>query len=35
MYLHNLGRERGEQFMHDHYDKIGHESSTNVEEKFL
>ncbi|HUN49869.1 MAG TPA: patatin-like phospholipase family protein [Candidatus Sulfotelmatobacter sp.] len=35
MYLHELGRERGEQFLHQHYDKIGHQSSTDVEEKFL
>ena len=35
MYLHALGRERAEQFMHEHYDKLGRESSTNVEEKFL
>ena len=35
MYLHEVGRERAEQFLHDHYDKIGVESSTSIEQKFM
>jgi NTE family protein len=35
MYLHENGRKRAEDFLHQHYDKIGHESSTNIEEKFF
>lgn len=33
--LRDLGRERAEIFLNDHFDKIGHESSTTFEEKFL
>jgi NTE family protein len=33
--LHNLGRERAEAFLVQHFDKVGSESSTNMEEKFL
>ena len=35
MYLHEVGRERAEQFLHDHYDKIGVDSSTSIEQKFM
>lgn len=35
MYLHELGRERGEAFLHAHYDKLGRESSTTIAERFL
>ncbi len=33
--LHKLGRERAEAFLTQHFDKVGVESSTNMEEKFL
>ncbi|MBI1778217.1 MAG: patatin-like phospholipase family protein [Proteobacteria bacterium] len=33
--LHELGRQRCEQFLTDHYDKIGKQSSTDIEAKFL
>ena len=35
MYLHELGRERGEAFLHAHYDKLGRESSTPIADRFL
>ncbi|MGH8681594.1 MAG: hypothetical protein ACREVP_08850 [Burkholderiales bacterium] len=35
MYLHRLGRERGEAFLAAHYDRLGVESSTDVLERFL
>lgn len=35
MYLHELGRERGEAFLNAHYDKLGRESSTPIAERFL
>jgi NTE family protein len=35
MYLRELGRERGEAFLHVHYDKLGRESSTPIAERFL
>ncbi len=33
--LFNLGRERADQFLDQHFDKIGNESSTDVAKKFL
>jgi NTE family protein len=33
--LRDLGRERAEAFLNQHFDKIGRESSTALEEKFL
>jgi NTE family protein len=35
MYLFEHGRERGALFLDQHYDKIGRESSTDIEEKFF
>jgi NTE family protein len=35
MYLYENGRSRGEEFLHQHYSKIGHESSTRIEDKFF
>ena len=35
MFLFESGRQRGEHFLAAHWDKIGRESSTNVEEKFF
>ncbi len=35
MYLHRLGRERGEAFLEAHYDRLGVESSTDILERFL
>lgn len=35
MHLRDTGRERAEAFLDQHYDKVGTESSTNIEEKFL
>ena len=35
MFLFESGRERGEQFLSAHWDKIGKESSTNIQEKFF
>ena len=34
-WLRDLGRERAETFLHDHYDKINRVSSTRMEDKFL
>jgi NTE family protein len=33
--LRDLGRERADRFLNDHFDKIGRESSTKLEDKFL
>ena len=33
--LFRLGRSKGEEFLNSHYDKIGVESSTDIEQKFL
>jgi NTE family protein len=35
MYLHRLGRSRGEAFLDAHYDKLGAASSTDIVERFL
>ncbi|HYM31554.1 MAG TPA: patatin-like phospholipase family protein, partial [Candidatus Cybelea sp.] len=35
MYLHELGRKRGDAFLTEHFEKIGHSSSTDIDEKFL
>jgi NTE family protein len=35
MWLHETGRKRGEAFLNEHYDKLGNESSTTLEDKFL
>jgi NTE family protein len=35
MHLFENGRERGEQFLSAHYEKIGRESSTDIEAKFF
>jgi NTE family protein len=35
MYLHRLGRDRGEAFLEAHYDQLGTESSLDVAERFL
>jgi len=35
MQLKELGRDRGEEFLDLHYDKVGRESSTDIEKKFL
>jgi NTE family protein len=35
MSLFDLGRNRAERFLGEHYDKLGRESSTSIEEKFL
>ena len=35
MYLHRLGRDRGEAFLEAHYDQLGAESSLDVAERFL
>lgn len=35
MYLHELGRQRGAAFLEAHFDKLGHESSTSIEARFL
>ena len=34
-WLFQLGRERGDSFLERHFDKIGHEASTSIEERFL
>ena len=34
-WLFDLGREKGDEFLAQHFDKIGKESSTNIEEKFF
>jgi NTE family protein len=34
-WLFELGRERGDAFLRDHFDKIGKESSTLIEQRFL
>ena len=33
--LFELGRLRGEAFLHDHFEKIGHTSSVDIQERFL
>lgn len=35
MWLFELGRERGDVFLNQHFDKIGRESSTSIEQRFL
>jgi NTE family protein len=35
MYLHRLGRERAAAFLEAHYDKLGAESSLDIQERFL
>jgi NTE family protein len=35
MHLFETGRQRGEAFLHQHYDKVGRESSTDIAAKFL
>ena len=35
MYLFENGRKRADDFLNAHYEKIGHASSTNIEEKFF
>jgi NTE family protein len=35
MYLFENGRKRGDDFLDQHYSKIGHESSTRIDEKFF
>ena len=35
MYLHELGRQRAAAFLAAHFDKLGRESSTSIEERFL
>ncbi|HSU62341.1 MAG TPA: patatin-like phospholipase family protein [Burkholderiales bacterium] len=35
MYLHELGRARGEAFLNAHYDKLGRESATPIAQRFL
>jgi len=35
MHLHGLGRERGAAFLEAHYEKLGRESSTDIQERFL
>ena len=35
MYLHELGRARGEAFLDAHFDRLGRESSTDVAARFL
>jgi NTE family protein len=34
-WLFGLGRKRGDAFIREHFDKIGKESSTSIEERFL
>jgi NTE family protein len=34
-WLFELGRKRGDAFLREHYDKLGKESSTSIEEQFL
>ena len=34
-WLFELGRARAEIFLRDHFDAIGHESSTSIERRFL
>ena len=35
MWLFELGRDRGDTFLKEHFDKIGKESSTSIEQRFL
>jgi NTE family protein len=35
MWLFELGRERGDAFLNEHFDKIGWQSSTSIEQRFL
>ena len=35
MYLHEHGRKAGEKFLSEHWTKIGHQSSTDIEAKFF
>ena len=34
-WLFELGRERGDSFLKEHFDQIGQESSTSIEERFM
>lgn len=35
LWLFELGRQRGEAFLSEHFDKIGRESSTSLDQRFL
>jgi NTE family protein len=34
-WLFELGRERGDAFLREHFDKIGKQSSTSIDQRFL
>jgi NTE family protein len=34
-WLFELGRKRGDAFLREHFDKLGNESSTSIEERFI